>query len=155
MPDPRPLNSALEMTPEKLAFIHSQQPSDTPQAAIAAEQTSVESSVVGTLSPEAPDADAATSAAGAIIGKSSKQTNRRRRRTNSTKNRPMPEDLKLSDSPLQNVLVPLTTRLHAHTAAALRRAYLEQKLHGRKPETKQEIVELAIQHWLRTAGYLE
>jgi hypothetical protein len=52
------------------------------------------------------------------------------------------------------LLVPLTTRLQPKTADALKRAYLEQKLKGRIPATQQEIIEAALQGWLRKEGYL-
>lgn len=55
----------------------------------------------------------------------------------------------------EDYLVPITTRLQARTAEALRRAYLEQKLSRREPATQQEIIEAAVQEWLRQTGYLE
>jgi hypothetical protein len=55
---------------------------------------------------------------------------------------------------MANLLVPLTTRLSPSTAAALKRAGLEQKLYGREPGTVQEIAEDAIRSWLATEGYL-
>lgn len=55
---------------------------------------------------------------------------------------------------MANLLVPLTTRLSPSTAAALKRAGLEQKLYGRQPGTVQEIAEEAIAAWLKDSGYL-
>ena len=55
---------------------------------------------------------------------------------------------------LGNVLVPLTTRLHPETALALKRASLEQRLRGLNPATVQEIVEQSVTHWLQSHGYL-
>ncbi len=55
---------------------------------------------------------------------------------------------------MTNLLVPLTTRLSPSTAAALKRAGLEQKLYGRQPGTVQEIAEDAIRAWLTSEGYL-
>jgi hypothetical protein len=55
---------------------------------------------------------------------------------------------------LGTLLVPLTTRLQTPTADALRRAYLERKLRGESPHTQQEIVEEALQIWLRKEGFL-
>lgn len=52
------------------------------------------------------------------------------------------------------VLVPLTTRLQPRTADALRRAYLERKLAGRRDAKQQEIVEEALTIWLREHGFL-
>lgn len=54
-----------------------------------------------------------------------------------------------------NLLVPVTTKLRPATAAALKRAGLEQKLRGQVPSTVQEIAEVAIQGWLHGAGYLK
>jgi len=51
-------------------------------------------------------------------------------------------------------LVSITTRLQQDTAAALRRAYLEQKLNRQHPDTQQEIIEEALQHWLYEHGFL-
>lgn len=54
---------------------------------------------------------------------------------------------------LDEILVPLTTKLRRRTVQALRRAYLEQKLHGRKPATQQEIIEEAVGEWLSQNGF--
>ena len=51
-------------------------------------------------------------------------------------------------------LVAVTTRLQARTAEALRRAYLEQKLNRKEPGTQQEIIEAALQAWLRRNAFL-
>lgn len=50
--------------------------------------------------------------------------------------------------------VPLTTRIRGDYAAALKRASLERQLSGTKPNTLQDILEEALQPWLRTNGYL-
>jgi hypothetical protein len=50
--------------------------------------------------------------------------------------------------------VPITTKLHYATIQALRRAYLEQKLNHAMPDTQQEIVEFAVQEWLKKHGFL-
>lgn len=54
---------------------------------------------------------------------------------------------------LDDILVPLTTKLKRKTVQALRRAYLEQKLAGRKPATQQEIIEEAVGEWLGRNGF--
>lgn len=56
---------------------------------------------------------------------------------------------------LDQVLVPVTIRLQHRTTQALRRAYLEQRLKHAKPDTQQEIVEIALVEWLSTHGFLE
>lgn len=50
--------------------------------------------------------------------------------------------------------VPLTTRIRGDYAAALKRASLERQLSGIKPNTLQDILEEALQPWLRANGYL-
>jgi hypothetical protein len=50
--------------------------------------------------------------------------------------------------------VPLTTKLQPRTAAALKRAGLEQRLRGSDPATVQEIVEIAVADWLEQHDYL-
>lgn len=50
--------------------------------------------------------------------------------------------------------VPLTTRVRSDYAAALKRASLERQLSGVFPNTLQDILEEALQPWLRTNGYL-
>ncbi len=56
--------------------------------------------------------------------------------------------------PVEQPLLPLTTRLRSETADALRRAHLEQRLMRRKPDTVQEIVEEGVAQLLREMGYL-
>jgi hypothetical protein len=50
--------------------------------------------------------------------------------------------------------VPLTTRVRADYALALKRASLERQLAGQFPNTLQDILEEALQPWLRANGYL-
>lgn len=50
--------------------------------------------------------------------------------------------------------VPLTTRIRSDYAAALKRASLERQLSGIIPNTLQDILEEALQPWLRDNGYL-
>jgi hypothetical protein len=53
------------------------------------------------------------------------------------------------------VTMSVTTRLEQRTADALRRAHLEQKLKAMQPSTQQEIIEIAVQGWLRDNGFLD
>ncbi len=64
------------------------------------------------------------------------------------------ESSQLSQNAYPNLLVPLTTRLKPSTAAALKRACLEQKLSGQHPSSVQEIAEIAIADWLNANGFL-
>jgi hypothetical protein len=50
--------------------------------------------------------------------------------------------------------VPLTTRIRSDYASALKRASLERQLDGVHPNTLQEILETALEPWLRENGYL-
>lgn len=49
---------------------------------------------------------------------------------------------------------PLTTRIRDDYAKALKRASLERQLSGTTPNTLQDILEEAIEPWLRSNGYL-
>ncbi len=50
--------------------------------------------------------------------------------------------------------VPFTTRLRADLADAVTRVSLERRLEGIEPNQVQEIVESALEPWLRANGYL-
>jgi hypothetical protein len=49
---------------------------------------------------------------------------------------------------------PLTTRVRADFATALKRASLERQLSGTTPHTLQEILEQALEPWLKSHGYI-
>jgi hypothetical protein len=49
---------------------------------------------------------------------------------------------------------PISTRVRADMAAALKRASLERQLKGVEPNTLQDILEEAIEPWLKANGYL-
>lgn len=51
--------------------------------------------------------------------------------------------------------VPLSTRMRSDFAAALKRASLERQLAGVEPNTLQDILEQAVEPWLRSNGYLK
>ena len=50
--------------------------------------------------------------------------------------------------------VPGRTRIRGDFAAALKRRSLERQLHGIEPNTLQDILEQAIEPWLKSNGYL-
>jgi hypothetical protein len=52
-------------------------------------------------------------------------------------------------------LIPVTVRLRPELAVALKRASLERQLAGEELFTQQEIVEQALEPWLREEGYLD
>jgi len=49
---------------------------------------------------------------------------------------------------------PISTRIRDDYAKALKRASLERQLKGVEPNTLQDILEQAIEPWLKTNGYL-
>ncbi len=51
--------------------------------------------------------------------------------------------------------LPLTTRIRTDYATALKRASLERQLSGTVPNTLQDILEEALEPWLRSNGYLD
>ncbi|RUL89456.1 hypothetical protein TsocGM_01400 [Tautonia sociabilis] len=51
--------------------------------------------------------------------------------------------------------VPLSTRIRSDFSAALKRASLERQLAGVEPNTLQDILEQAVEPWLRSNGYLK
>ena len=50
--------------------------------------------------------------------------------------------------------VPLTTRIRTDLGNALKRASLQRQLEGKEPNTVQDILEEALEPWLRKHGYL-
>ena len=50
---------------------------------------------------------------------------------------------------------PLTTRVRTDFAEALKRASLQRQLDGVEPNTLQDILEEALEPWLRKHGYLQ
>jgi hypothetical protein len=51
--------------------------------------------------------------------------------------------------------VPLNSRIRPDMATALKRASLERQLSGELPNTIQDIVEQALEPWLKDKGYLK
>jgi len=49
---------------------------------------------------------------------------------------------------------PISTRIRSDFAAALKRASLERQLNQTEPNTLQDILEEAIEPWLKENGYL-
>lgn len=124
----RSLTTAMEITPEKLAFIQGAAP----------------------IAPQ-PPSEPSTHETVPLVAPTRKRSSIQQQPRSTPKDRDTEEH---EASLLGVLLVPLTTRLQPVTADALRRAYLEQKLRGRRPDTQQEIVEAALQSWLRKEGFL-
>lgn len=51
--------------------------------------------------------------------------------------------------------VPFTTRVRADLAKALKHCSLERQLKGVEPNTVQDILEAALEPWLKANGYLQ
>ncbi len=49
---------------------------------------------------------------------------------------------------------PISTRIRADYAAALKRVFLERQLSGAKPSSMRDILEAALEPWLKSNGYL-
>ena len=63
-----------------------------------------------------------------------------------------PNSTAASQSPFARV--PISTRIRAEYADALKRASLERQLNKIEPNTLQDILEEAIEPWLRANGYI-
>ena len=51
--------------------------------------------------------------------------------------------------------VPISTRIRGDFAVALKKCSLERQLHGVQPNTLQDILEQAIEPWLKSNGYIQ
>ena len=65
-----------------------------------------------------------------------------------------PKKAKRSKSVTPVGLIPVTVRLRPEIAGALKRASLERQLAGEEPNTQQDLVELALEPWLQSEGYV-
>jgi hypothetical protein len=128
MVERRSLGDAM-MSPEKMAFISGGEAKKTlPVEKVKDIQPSIE------VSEDA---------------KPSERRSRTRSRSSREEQEPEASDL------LDELLVSRTARFQYRTAQALTRAHLERKLKRLRPTTQQEIIEIAVQAWLRDHGYLD
>lgn len=141
MAERRSLVDAMDMTPEKLAFIKGQ-PVKEPQLA-PVESPTTKATVEKTIELEA------TTIASEPQREPRSRIGRRPTRIRSAQEGPEASEL------LDQVLVPVTIRLQHRTAQALRRAHLEQRLRHAKPDTQQKIVEEALGDWLASHGFTD
>lgn len=136
MAERRSMNEALNMSPEKLAFIKQDPRAEAPIGKVSNTvdvvdmTTRKESPVSAAPEPEPEESEQPIPA-------------------------PRPDRDSMKRQAAASALIPLTTRLQQATATALRRAYLERKLEGYANATQQEIVEEALQMWLSSQGYLD
>jgi hypothetical protein len=142
MAERKSLAEAMTMSPEKLAFIKQgtvglvQPTHPEPKAQPDSPPMAIEPEIAGTGAEQAIETGI----------KTAKPQSRARA---SRRDEPNANEI------LDQLLVPVTIRLQHRTSQALRRAYLEQRLKHAKPDTQQEIVEMAIVEWLSKHGFLE
>jgi hypothetical protein len=129
MVERRTLGDALTMSPEKLAFIKGDE-----SAAKSSRPTDPVARTIELASTGVNDADKAEPSA------TRNAARRQRQRSEAV----MPNAIEVLD----DLLVPLTTRLPHRLVQSLRRMCLEQRLRHAKPDSIQEIVETAIESWL-------
>lgn len=136
MAERRSLTDAMDMTPEKLAFIQGnggKTANAKPTATAPAEEKIIEIE-------RSAMADDSTKEGRPRI---SRPTGRRR-----TSQGRLSQAVPEAGEILDQVLVSFTTSLTHGTVQALRRFCLEQRLRHGKPDTQQEIVEEALREWL-------
>lgn len=90
-----------------------------------------------------------------LATESSDDTKPAERKPKAAKRSPKEEYEPAPNEVLDEILVSRTARFQYRTAQALTRAHLERKLKRQKPTTQQEIIETAVQHWLKEHGYLD
>ena len=70
-------------------------------------------------------------------------------------NKPQPEIKTPQTQMINHNRVPISTRMRADFSIALKRASLERQLNGVEPNTLQDILEQAIEPWLKSNGYIK
>ena len=70
------------------------------------------------------------------------------------KSPPAPADNGKTAAVMTPGLIPVNVRVRPDIARALQTATLDRQLHGIEPHTKREIVEQALEPWLKRNGYL-
>lgn len=134
MAENRSLSDALTLTPEKLAFIQGEgtqrsitpSPSQPPRRGRKPKEKSIDVE----FPQDSPEPTATP------------RISRPRQKQAATSNLPNANEV------LDEVLVPLTTRVPHRLIQSLRRVCLERRLQHQKPASIQEIVEEAIGNWL-------
>lgn len=122
MAERRTLGDALSITPDKLAFIHGDESSQSERSQKATSKT-----VDVSLSAEAGEV------------RSGRQKRRTKEREFVVPN---------ANELLGEVLVPLTTRIPHRLIQSIRRLCLERQLSHAKPDSIQKIIEAALEDWL-------
>ena len=151
----RTMAQALELNPEKLAFIHGVPSTDQSMADPTDDFNGRNES-----SPTNDTVHSRTEASEPTIVRPRSRELRPRERTLHSTQEPQRRPVEIprknyDDDNFNEVLVPLTTRLRPATAESLRRVCLQQKLSRRKPDSTQEIVEQAISSWLAASRLVD
>jgi hypothetical protein len=131
MAERRTLSAAIDVTAEKMAYIRSGTAAVPPVAV--ATSVAHEEAQNAALEESTPSAQKKRS---------------RPRFSDYTPSTSKQNRVQTSTPFLDQILVPLTTRIRPETANALRRICLERKLRREKPDSAQDIVELALHQWL-------
>lgn len=76
-----------------------------------------------------------------------------RRSPHQTKKRPKTETLGKSNCDTHQHRVNVTTRLSNHLNESLTEAALRQKLSKQQPDTRQDIIEVAVREWIQRNGH--
>ena len=141
MAERRSLGQAMTMSPEKVAFIKGDASPKVSSPAVAPESAKPREEEGHEGSEPSPAKE--------VREERKVRVARRQERLRTVLHQPDANEI------LDRVLVSLTIRLPHRTAQALRRAYLEQRLAHSKPDTQQEIAQVAIGEWLSRHGFLD
>lgn len=68
--------------------------------------------------------------------------------------KPLPEAKPQSSTTQSLSRVPISTRIRGDFSTALKRASLERQLSGVEPNTLQDMLEQALEPWLKSHGYI-
>ncbi|WP_345327660.1 hypothetical protein [Novipirellula rosea] len=75
--------------------------------------------------------------------------------TTTSQSRPKTQTAKRKCRSVPVGLIPVTVRLRPEVAGALKRASLERELEGEQVFTQQDLVEQALEPWLKENGFLD
>lgn len=152
MANRRSLGDAITMTPDKMAFIQGAKSTpEVPTPVITKPMAAASAPVHAVANPDQHEADRPEDSAISRTVELPRAHARRTRGRNRSERESSEQTLPLGTA---NLMAPITTRLRPATAAALKRAGLEQRLRGAEPATVQEIVEIAVAEWLEQHDYL-
>ena len=149
----RSLTDALELTPDKVAFINGS-PGDQPRPAAVLDNSPSIVPAMEELQEVVPAEDSKPTT-NVVFEPARGQRHRNSATDHSAATINKALENHGAGMTLGNVLVALTTRLDQETALALKRASLEQRLRGLSPATVQEIVKQSVTYWLQSHGYLQ